>query len=99
MSETCQNWLRSHRQCGETLRPMRTKLGTTRHVCLRCMARDAGRCWQCGKEREKTSDLAIYCNGCGQARIKASTDASRQKPEQKARRKAYDQKRYSNRAA
>lgn len=58
--------------------------------CPRCAARAAGRCWQCGKRREKASKAAAYCNRCKTARERQSQRVSREQPEQRERVRRYD---------
>ena len=60
--------------CGEPLRRIKMPDGTVRMACLRCMAREVGRCWQCGKVRENAGVLAIFCTACAAQRKK---DAAR----------------------
>lgn len=66
------------------------EIGRVRWHCPRCEARAAGRCWQCGKRREKTNKAAAYCNRCKRARDRQSQRVSREQPEQRERVRRYD---------
>lgn len=99
MTDRCGNPLNSHRTCDEMLQPIRRPTGRTVFACVRCMWRDAGRCWQCGALRSNDRAKGVYCTRCAAARLAHSNEAARRKPDAKAKRQAYDRARYLRRAA
>lgn len=99
-SERCENVLSGGRGvCGEPVLRIRTPRGQTVRQCLRCAWRDAGQCWQCGGARTNDLERGVFCDPCGARSLAASNAKSRNKPEAKAKRQAYDAQRYRQRMA
>ena len=97
MPERCDNVLPNRGICGEALQPVRFASGMTSYRCLRCAAREAGRCWSCGEPRTNHPEIGSFCRDCAKRSILASNARGAATTEAKAKRKAYDRRRYLER--
>lgn len=68
------------------------QIGRIRWICPRCTWRAAGRCWQCGKRREKAGPRAVYCHECKRGRDRVRRRVSALEPEQIAQRRYWNRK-------
>jgi hypothetical protein len=93
----CDNVLPNRGMCGEALQPIRFASGMTFYRCLRCAAREAGKCWSCGQTRTNHPELGSFCRDCAKKAVLASNARGAATPEAKAKRKAYDRRRYLER--
>lgn len=101
MNETrrCVNTLSHGQICDTPVTRMRTEMGQTIMVCIRCRWRDEGRCWECGAPRTNDPVLGIRCASCAAKSIARSNQIARNTERAKAARKAYDAARYQARKA
>lgn len=94
MMPRCDNSLGSRGPCNEVLRSYTDGHGTVHYQCVRCEAREAGRCWNCGKPRTNHLKLGVFCAPCGHAAFRMSQRRSDNSPERVQHRKRYDRQRW-----
>ena len=68
------------------------QIGRVHWICHRCVWRAAGRCWQCGRPREKPGPRAAYCRRCKMDRDNQFRLVSTLEPEQVIRRRQWDKR-------
>lgn len=90
----CDNSLGRRGPCNDRMSVEVGAFGAVRYRCLRCEARAAGRCWNCGKPRTNDPKIGVFCDPCGRAAFRAAQRRSNASPERKKARKAYDRKRW-----
>ena len=94
MTPRCPNSLGTRGPCNERLRVAVQPGGVVQYRCLRCEARAAGRCWNCGKPRTNDLVRGLFCTPCGVASRRLSQQRSELAPERKRQRAAYDRARW-----
>lgn len=85
MTPRCDNQISSIGPCNTPLRIDVLPNGRTVETCLRCAARAAGRCWQCGRTRTNHPEFGVYCEPCRKAALARSMKRAKQSPECKER--------------
>ncbi len=80
--------------CHAPMRETLDALGRVRWVCVRCAARLAGRCWQCGRPRTNDRARGVYCGPCGYAAYRTAQRRSEAQECRKKKRARYDAKRW-----
>lgn len=94
MTPRCDNPVGNRGPCNEPLRVSTDGNGAVRARCLRCEARAAGRCWNCGKPRTNDLSRGVFCEPCGRAAFRLAQKRTESSPERKKARKDYDRKRW-----
>ena len=94
MSIRCDNSLGRRGPCNNPLTVRTDGNGTVVARCVRCDARAAGRCWNCGKPRTNDLQRGVFCTPCGKAAFRISQRRTESSPERAKKRKAYDRKRW-----
>ena len=78
------------RGCHAPLEERIDRLGRVEWICRRCEARKAGYCWQCGRRRENSHPLAVFCTACAAASIRKAQAAWLLEPANRAKKARAD---------